>query len=190
MARLDHVIDSPRFRFGLGSLSALVLLIGIVAFANTRDSGSPVAAQGGGPAMERFLAEEQEKYGNVIPTPPAVLDVTRSFIRNAVLRQDMAAAWDQSTANVHGNTSKEAWLAGTAGVVPYPAEEFGQSGIVRVIRSRERNVMMLVLITPKEGSTMKQQDFFIELVPDGVTWKVDYWATKGRIGAPVPLANP
>jgi hypothetical protein len=190
MARLDAVIDSPRFRFGLGSLAALVLLIGIVAFANTRDSGSPSAAGSGSGLTPAQLQNEQQKYGKVIPTPPVVLDVTRSFIRNAVLLEDMAAAWAQSTTNVHGATSKARWLAGTASVVPYPASEFGQSGIIRIVRSRERNVMLLVLITPKEGSTFRQQDFFIELVPEGVTWKVDYWGTKGRIGAPVPLANP
>jgi hypothetical protein len=188
MARLDDVIDSPRFRFGLASLSALVLLVGVVAYANTRDSGSPAAATGGLSATQ--LKNEEAKYGKVIPTPPAVLDVTRSFIRDAVLRTDMAAAWDESTANVHGTLPKSAWLAGTAPVVPYPASEFGQTGIVRVVRSRERNVMMLVLITPKKGSTFEAQDFFIELVPSGVTWKVDYWGTKGRIGAPVPLAKP
>jgi hypothetical protein len=102
-----------------------------------------------------------------------------------VLREDLERAWQLSAQSLKAGLTKSSWLAGTIPVVPYPAQAFRRASF-RVVRARQRDVLLLVQVEPKKGAAMPGGDFFLELVPgDHHRWLVSYWAPRGHTG-PMP----
>jgi len=171
--------DRPPIRRTLYSISFLVLFLGLIVFVNNRNNGAatPTAVEPGGPSRL------QTAYGSPIPLPKAATDVARRFIHGAVLREDLGGSWADSTASVHGALTRAQWLTGTIPVSPFPRSAFG--GIrYKIEHSRRRSVMLLVSIG-SITSDVHFQEFFIEMVPSGAGWKVNYFGPRGT-NPPVP----
>ena len=111
-------------------------------------------------------------------------DVAKQFIHGAVLRENLADSWADSTKAVHGGLTRAQWMTGTIPVSPFPAAAFG--GITyKVEHSRERSVLLLVSIGSIQAG-VRFQEFFIEMVPSsGGAWKVNYFGPRGT-APPVP----
>lgn len=161
--------------------SFLVLFLGLIVFVNNRDRG---AAAPSGPIVPGSPSQLQLDYGSPIPLPKATKDVANQFIHGAVLRENLAASWADSTKAVHGGLTRAQWMTGTIPVSPFPAAAFG--GITyKVEHSRERSVLLLVSIGSIQAG-VRFQEFFIEMVPSsGGAWKVNYFGPRGT-APPVP----
>jgi len=187
LERIESTFDSRARRALLWSLAAGVLAVGTLAYANRGGE-----AQSTGPAhkLPTIAQVEQQKYGDTITPPKQAIGVAQRFIANVVLRHNLLASYADTTEKLRGATMTRAhWATGSIPVVPYVAKDFGKAGI-KIERAREKSILLLVLITPKKGSSAPQQDYYLELVPSGGRWLVNYWAPKGRLDAPVPLAKP
>jgi hypothetical protein len=187
LGRIEAAFDSRGRRTLLSLVAAAVLTAGVLATLN-RDTSAPATT----PAhkLPTIAQVEQQKYGDQITPSRKAIGTARDFIANVVLRKDLAAGWPDITTKLRGESmTREQWLSGSIPVVPYSAKDFGKAGI-QIVRARQKSILLLVLITPKKGSTARQQDYFLELVPAEGRWLVNYWAPKGRLDAPVPLANP
>jgi len=187
LGRIEAAFDSRGRRTLLSLVAAAVLTAGVLATLD-RDTSAPAT----GPAhkLPTIAQVEQQKYGDLITPSRKAIGTARDFIANVVLRKDLAAGWPDITPKLRGaSMTREQWLSGSIPVVPYSAKDFGKAGI-QIVRARQKSILLLVLITPKKGSTARQQDYFLELVPAEGRWLVNYWAPKGRLDAPVPLANP
>jgi hypothetical protein len=187
LERIESTFESRGRRALLWAAAAGVLAAGIFAATN----GGGEAQTTGAPQKLPSIAQvEQHKYGHTITPPKEAIAVAQRFIANVVLRANLLRSYDDTTAKLRGATmTREHWATGSIPVVPYSAADFGKAGI-KIERAREKSILLLVLITPKRGSTAPQQDYYLELVPSGGRWLVNYWAPKGRLDAPVPLAKP
>jgi hypothetical protein len=166
-------------RFGY-VIAALVFFAGTVAYLNVRsegDSGSVKIVPG----------SDVAKYGAKIPLPKDAVTVGKQFIDDAVLRKDLTDGWTLSTPAVHGDLSRSQWETGSIPVQPFEASAYDGTSF-KVVRSREKSVLLLLLIASRSPD-VKSGEFFMELVPAGDGWKVNYFGPRGT-NPPVPAARP
>ena len=126
-------------------------------------------------------------FGHPIKLPQQAVDAARTFIHTAVVRKNLDAGWRISTANVHAGLTHAQWMTGTIPVSPFPQDAYGETRY-KVEWSRSKNVMLLALITPDKPG-VKSGEFFIQMVPQGKTWLVDYFGPRGT-NPPIPAARP
>jgi hypothetical protein len=118
--------------------------------------------------------------------PKVVLKTAREFVRAAVLREDLARAWDLSAPSLREGLGRDRWLSGTIPVVPYPRHDFGRAQYT-VVEANPTDVMLDVLIAPRPGSSLSSVRFYMHLVPaSSERWLVSYWAPQGG-GGGIPL---
>jgi hypothetical protein len=174
--------DRPPIRKTLYAMSAVVLILGLIVYTNNRSHGdaAPAEVVPGGPSPAEVA------YGSPIPLPKEATDVAKRFIHGAVLRDDLSASWDESTKAVHGGLTRAQWQTGAIPVPPFPSDAF--AGIkYKVEHSRQRSVMLLVSVGSIK-SDVRFQEFFIEMVPSGDAWKVNYIGPRGT-SPPVPTSR-
>jgi hypothetical protein len=162
------------------ALSWAILLVGAVVYLSGRSSSASHASPG--PAAT--TSESDASLGKTIPLPPAALNTAKSFITNAVLRKNLAVAWDESAPALRGGLTRDQWMTGQIPVAQYPANAFAKAAY-KVVHSREKEVMLLVFIFPAKGSGVPGWDYYAKLVPRDGRWLVSYFQTRGHAG-PVP----
>jgi len=177
------VFDHSTPRRALIALSWIVLIVGVVAYLNHRLSSSaePIVP---GPAA---TTTPQGNYGPHIPVPHQALAVTRTFLRDGVMRQDLAAAWRLATPTLRGGLTHKQWMTGNIPVAEFPHSAFAKASY-RVDRSRARSVLLLLYIFPRKGSKVAGWDYIVELVRYKGSWRISYFQPHGH-EAPIPLAS-
>jgi hypothetical protein len=178
---LRAVFDHSSARRGLIAVSWVILLVGVLAYLNHRSSSSS-AEPPPGPAA---ITTPQGNYGPHIPVPHQALAVARTFLRNGVMRQDLAAAWKLATPKLRGGLTHEQWMTGNIPVAQFPYSAFAKAGY-KVEHSRQRDVLLLVYIFPRKGSHVAGWDYFVDLVPYHGSWRISYFQPHGH-EAPIPL---
>ncbi|MBD0348098.1 MAG: hypothetical protein ICV59_03015 [Thermoleophilia bacterium] len=165
-----------------------VLAVGVVAFlvafyGNTAPDSTP-EIQRTGPAIV------DEPTGKKAPVSRGVQAVAARFIKTAVARRNLDVGWKLTHPELRAGTTYKEWLRGESTVVPYPVD-LGAAPPFRVDESYERRVELEVVLTPRKGSGVKSQIFFIGLKAVGQRknkrWLVYYWAPRST--PPIP-ANP
>jgi len=181
MQALERVWDRPAVRWPMAVLAAFVLFAGLRVWYthhNTSAAHGPVVP-GGQPLG---IA----KYGHPIKLPHEAVAAARTFIHTAVQRQSLDTGWRVSTAKVHAGLTHKEWMTGTIPVAPFPANAYGGTSY-KVEWSREKNVMLLVLISSRKAG-VKSAEFFVQMVPRGKRWMVDYFGPRGT-NPPIPAAE-
>jgi hypothetical protein len=163
-------------------LAWVVLLVGAVAYLNHRSS-SPAAVNNSSPAT---APAPKDPYGARIPVPQSALRVARQFLRDGVMRQDLAAAWTLAGPKLRAGYTRSRWLTGDIPIAQFPHSAFAKAGY-KVSRSRQRDVLLLVYIFPRKGSHVEGWDYLVHLAPHDGAWRVTYWQPRGH-EPPVPLA--
>lgn len=177
---LRAVFDHTAARRALIAVSWLVLLVGAVAYLNHR-SAAP-AAPVAGPAE---VTTPPGNYGPHIPVPHQALAVARTFLRDGVMREDLAAAWKLAAPKLRAGITRQQWMSGNIPVAQFPHSAFAKAGY-KVERSRQRSVLLLVYIFPRRGSRVAGWDYIVELVPHRGAWRISYFQPHGH-EAPIPL---
>jgi len=189
--RLSSILSARAFSI----FAALVLIGGIVAFATVKlggdSSGAAPAttAQETEPPVEDFPATTEQLPA---PVPPEAREVAGEFILAAAGREDLEKAWDLSHPELKAQCgcSHKEWLTGNIPVQYYPTGSL-EGAAFAVDESSARRVVLEVLLTPKAGSDVPAQPFFIGLKAvgkgDRLHWLVDYWAPSGS--PPVPQSG-
>ena len=171
-------------------VAALILIVGIVAFATVKlggDGESAAQPTTEAPPIEDFNPATTEPVPG--PVAPEARQAAGEFILAAAGREDLAKAWDLTHPELRaqcGCTYKE-WLTGNIPVQFYPTGNL-DGATFGVDESTARRVVLEVLLTPKPGEEVDPQAFFIGLKAVGqgakLKWLVDYWAPI--VGIPVP----
>jgi hypothetical protein len=179
--RVMELWDRPRARHALVGLALAVLFAGALAFyvqqnryvephPNTQPNPSP------------FFRD-----GARIPVPKAAIRTMNHFISDAVLRNDLAAAWKESTGVAHGGVTRAAWMSGSIPVAPFERGTIFTR--VKTIESREKRVWFELLVTPKVVTPgAGGGEYFCMLAPHGHGWIVTYWGPK-QWNPPVPASG-
>jgi hypothetical protein len=181
MQALERLWDRPAVRWPLALAAAAVLFAGIrMVYVQNQHDAHVAVVPGGGPLG---LAT----FGHPIKLPKQAVAAARTFIHTAVVRKDLDTGWRISTANVHAGLTHAQWMTGTIPVTPFPKDAYGGTSY-KVEWSRSKNVMLLALITPDKAG-VKSGEFFIQMVPQGGRWLVDYFGPRGT-NPPIPAARP
>lgn len=172
---------------------ALVLIVGIVAFATVRlgDGDETAATQTTetAPPVEDYNPATTEPLPG--PVPAEARQAAGEFILAAAGREDLAKGWELSHPDLKEQCgcTKEEWLTGNIPVQYYPTGNL-DGATFAVDESTPRRVVLEVLLSPKAGEAVDPTAFYIGLQAvgkgDKLRWLVDYWAP--HVGIPVPQA--
>jgi hypothetical protein len=173
-------------------VSSLVLIAGVIAFVTVRLGSGGATTPATTAAVDGTAADP----GLTTTTPTNVSEIPRAariaagqFILAAAGREDLPKAWKLSHPDLRKQCacSYRQWLTGNIPVQPYPTA--GLQGVrFFVDELKPRHVVLQVLLTPKAGSEVRDQAFYIGVKAvgsgDKPRWLVDYWAPI--TGIPVP----
>ena len=181
MQALERLWDRPAVRWPMALVAVFVLFAGVrSAYVQTRSTGTH------GPVVRGGEPKGIAAYGPRIKLPQKAVDAGKAFIHTAVLRKNLDRGWQVSTANVHGGLTHSQWMTGSIPVSPFRADAYAGTEY-KVEWSRAKNVMLLVRIDADKPG-VRSGYFFIQMVPRGNRWMVDYFGPRGT-NPPIPASE-
>jgi hypothetical protein len=176
---MKSFLSNERFQRALVSITAVVLVAGVVAFLSVRAS------------------DDDNESRPTTTAAPAVVDTAANakpgklergarvaageFILAAAGREDLKKAWQLSHPDLRdqcGCTYKQ-WLTGNIPIQPYPVDNLDVAAF-ETEEASPSHAVLLVALVPKDGSKVKAQTFYIGLKTrkqgGKKRWLVDYWA--------------
>ena len=177
VGRTRPLLSSPRKRRRVLLLLTVVVLAGIVALLIAYDRNSA-----------KSIATPATKGKPYVPAPPprsvkfttreaVVLPIAKRFVRHAVARKDMHAAWHITSPALKGDTPRKDWDRGeNTEIVPFPLDYARW----RLDYSYPRTVGLEVALYPLEHAAVKNpMVFYMELQKTAqrgqASWLVDQW---------------
>ena len=181
-------LRNERFQRALVSITAVVLVAGVVAFLSVRasDDGDNESrpATTGAPAVV-----DSQPNGKKGKLERGARVAAGEFILAAAGREDLKKAWELSDPELRdqcGCTYKQ-WLKGDIPIQPYPVGNLDVAAF-DIEEASPTNAVLLVALLPKEGEKVKPQTFYIGLrareQAGKKRWLVNYWAPRSAIGVP------
>ena len=172
MQALERLWDRPAVRWPLALAAVLVLFAGIrTVYEQNHHTAHVTIVPGGGEGgrcdvrpPDQAAAEGRRRRPHVHPHRGAPQEPRRGVAdrdREGPRRPVARAVDDRDD----------------PGVRRFPRHAYGETRY-KVEWSRSKNVMLLALITPDKPG-VKSGEFFIQMVPHGKTWLVDYFGPRG-----------
>jgi hypothetical protein len=186
-AKVTEYWDRPWYRRGFVAVALAILVAGLgVQISRSHGGAAPLVAV---PQQNPFHQTNARKvYGRTIPLPHSVLVSARKFVQDAVLREHPGATWSMVEPKLRRGISRADWNSGNIPVPQFPRKYLRGVGM-HVIRSREREIMLDMLVASKNPLAMSNLETLIEFKPQpGGGWKISYVAPRGG-GPPVPAAQ-
>lgn len=182
--------SSPRFQRRLLLASAAVFAAGLIAFVATYFHGTsnafnaPISNQ---PA-QLYHPDKAVPFDSKVLIPMA-----REFMRTAVLRHNVDAAWPLVGVDLRGRMTRKDWDTGNIPVIGYPARNIDTASFV-VDYSYQRSALVEVdlVAQPHSGPFVRPHLlFYIGFKREGDKpngrWQINYWEPHWR--PPVPLSG-
>ena len=184
---MKSFLSNERFQRALVSITAVVLVAGVVAFLSVRAS------------------DDDNESRPTTTAAPAVVDTAANakpgklergarvaageFILAAAGRENLKKAWQLSDPELRdqcGCTYKQ-WLKGNIPVQYYPVGNLDVAAF-DIEEASPKNAVLLVALVPKDGESVKPQTFYIGLKSreqgGKKRWLVNYWAPRASVGVP------
>jgi len=167
-----------------GAVLVAGIVMAIVHFVPSKNGSAPPSA-----AADASLPANAPPAPKTVALPKAATSVGRQFLKTAVARQDLAAAWKISSADVRGGLTHREWMSGNIPVVPYPVDA-ATSARFKIDYSYRNEAMIEVALIPAQGQKIKPQVFAMDLKrvpgPGGKrVWVVDSWVPKSATLVPL-----
>ncbi len=181
MQALERLWDRPAVRWPLALAAVLVLFAGIrMAYVQNHHAAHVTIVPGGG---KLGLAT----FGHPIKLPQKAVDAARTFIHTAVHPEEPRRG--VAHLDREGPRRPVRTRSGCPARSRSRRSQRDAYGDTRykVEWSRSKNVMLLALITADKPG-VKSGEFFIQMVPHGKTWLVDYFGPRGT-NPPIPAAE-
>jgi hypothetical protein len=180
-------LNNERFQRALVSVTAVLLVAGLVAFFSVRAGDDDNEARAPTNAAPAVVDRQQNAKPGKLERGARV--AAGEFILAAVGREDLKKAWRLSHPELRDQcacTYKE-WLTGFIPVQPYPVGNLDVAAF-DVEEASANHAILLVALIPKEGEDIKPQTFYIGLKArnqgDKKRWLVNYWAPRSTIEVP------
>lgn len=188
------LLSSPRRRRRLGWTLGLVLLVAAVVLAGVRYSNT--GRQVDDTPIETDAASTEAVVASIRVTPEVRRQVDRTvqtFVRTAVIRRNLGAAWPLTSPAMRQGVSRSDWDRGDIPVQPFPARAL--AGADWLLRYRfERTLGVDVMVQPKAGSGAPVAVYAVELSAPGTgpprRFLVDSWVTQTTLGAAAGPSGP
>jgi hypothetical protein len=168
-------------RLLFGALCAGVLAVGLVAFVHSRQHSTPNYT-GGSPFAQ---PNPTKLYGSSVKLPADAQHLAKLFVRDAVLRQDTAAAKAMVSPSIRAGATDHQWAIGTIPVPQFPKQYFGGAAF-KVLRSRQRDVLLDVQLGSTNAAQAKSLELLLEMKPVHGKWQIVAAAPPNS--SPVPSA--
>ncbi len=180
-------LNSPRNQRRLFVLSAAVFVIGLGTFL------AIVVFHGTGNRFTDTFSNQPAKLADPDPKAPlqkSEIALARKFIKTAVARQDLAAAYKLVHPDLKGTLTLKQWETGNIPVISYHAQNADNAHFI-VDYSNQRSALLEVDLVAKRGTEARPHLlFFLGLKRAGDKkngrWLVSYWEPHWR--PPIPLA--
>ena len=163
-------------------VAGLVLLAGIVAaivvFVPSKNAAPGATDQTANPPA-------QAPRPKTVPLLKETTSVAREFLKTAVARNDLDAAWKISGPDIRGGLTHREWMTGNIPVVPYPLKSLAVAKF-KVDWSHANEAALEVALVPKDNANIKAQVFFIRLDRVGPAGK-KHWVVESWVPRSAPL---
>jgi hypothetical protein len=175
-----------RDRIALG-VAAVLLLVGLVAFLQSRTDTGPAPTRSAQPQLPASAAPaEQLKKGGKLE--PGARKVAVRFLQTAVGRTSLDEAWALATPELRSGVTLKQWRTGSLPIPPFPIRDLESTGF-DVLESSKNKVLIQVLLVPKLGTEYvpTRYDMTIERTSAKAPWKVSYcnpYAPPGMYAEP------
>jgi hypothetical protein len=183
------ILSSPRAQRRLIVFSGGVLVIGFIAFL------SAFLLRGTSGIHSPLSTLPAQTHPKLVKAPPSkeALKVAREFLETAVLRKNLARAYDITGPALRGNMTRAEWNKGNIAVAPYPARNT-KTAAFTVDWSYRTQIMLEVDLVAKKGSGSNIRPhlpYFLGLQrkgdkPNGA-WQVNTWISAWH--PPIPMAG-
>jgi hypothetical protein len=183
------ILSSPRAQRRMIIFSGAVLVIGFIVFL------SAFLLRGTSGIHSPLSTLPAQTHVKLIKAPPSkeALQVARKFLETAVLRKNLAAAYDITGPALKGTMTRKQFEKGNFGVDPYPARNT-KTAAFTVDWSYKTQIMLEVDLVAKKGSGSNIRPhlpFFLGLErkgdkPNGA-WQVNTWISTWH--PPIPMAG-
>jgi hypothetical protein len=183
-----RILQSYRWRRRLTITAVLVGLAVPLIYLGVHFSSAGDSGEATGPEIPDYVQPKKAPFTKA--KQRAVHRVLKEFISTAVVRHDVARAWDISGPSLKEGLTRKEWNHGQLPVVPYPAANRGLGQWSYVEYSYTKTIGLEVFLFPKPGSGWSALTADVELVKarDG-NWLVDYWMPKKFHGPPAVAAK-
>lgn len=108
------------------------------------------------------------------------------FVRSAVLRGDLDAAWRLSTDNLHGAGTRAEWMRGDLPLASFPADVRRTTWFVDY--AYEDELALFVSVLPRSGYKVPAEVYAVSMKPVGSgesrRWLIDSWYTRDVVSEP------
>jgi hypothetical protein len=171
-------LSSPRFRRRLLWVGGIVLGVGLTVGLIAAFWPTPKSLQLPTTNRPAQIAPKEK----TVPLEPGAKVVGEKFIETAVARKNLAESWKITAPALRSDFTLKRWLTGAIPVIPYPADTSSPAP-VKIDYSYKDRALLMVLLSPRKGATMKPQLFLLGVHAFGHGanrhWLVDYWAPYG-----------
>jgi hypothetical protein len=133
-------------------------------------------------------ADDRSQVPPTVKLPPGATQVARTFIRTAVARKNLGAAYNLVTEQIRQGQSLKSWKTGNIAVVPYPVDAVKYAPM-KIDFSYPKEAQIEVALLPKAGSKTKGQLFLMDLVKRDGKWLVNSWVPRSSPPVPNGSAN-
>ena len=152
-------------------IAAILVILQVTQGSN----GTPNAATGWGVTYATPKPPKTVKFD-----PNAQVVATR-FVRTAVARKNLAAAYAISGPGIREGMSLKQFLTGNIPVVPYTITPKTEAHMkIDKSYANKATVELQLVTAPDPG-----KDFFVDLIKKNGRWYVDSWVPRG--GPPIPV---
>ena len=159
--------------------SALVLVAGVLAFLIAYDVGGiRNTAEVNNPQPSNEPAQVVAPKQPTVPLNRQAANVAIRFIETAVARKDLTASYKLTAPELRQGMSLKQWKSGNIPVQFYPVWAKGAGYSPYTVSWSYRNdVMLKILLSPKKGSGIKAQQFWIGMkrANPKAQWQVWYF---------------
>jgi hypothetical protein len=133
-------------------------------------------------------ADDRSQVPPTVKLPPGATQVARTFIKTAVARKNLPAAYNLVTEQIRQGQSLKSWNTGNIAVVPYPVDDVKYAPM-KIDFSYPKEAQIEVALLPKAGSKTKGQLFLMDLVKRDGKWLVNSWVPRSSPPVPNGSAN-
>jgi hypothetical protein len=183
-----RILHSYRWRRRLTITAILLGLAGPLIYLGVHYSSAGSSGEATGPVIPDYVQPTKAPFTKA--KQRAVRRVLKEFISTAVVRHDVARAWNIAGPTLKEGVTRKEWNRGDIPVVPYPAANRGLGQWSYVQYSYTKSVGLEVFLFPKPGSGWSALTADVEVVKGGNgRWLVDYWMPKKFHGPPAVAAK-
>jgi len=139
--------------------------------------------------LSTLPADDRSQVPKTAKLEPEARHVAREFVKTAVARKNLRAAYPLAGPMIRQGQTLEEWMTGNIAVVPYPVDlvEFAP---MKIDYSYPREAQIEVALLPRDGANVKSQLFIATLVKNKQNkWQVDAWVPRSSPMVPSGSEN-